>query len=142
MKGITPIISIIILLLITIGLASAAWTYMSGYFQGLTSKVLEMSSASCIGGTQVSFLAGNIGTSNISTASIQILDLDTGSNVVTTWKDLSNAVISSIAPGQSARAFLGGAANCTTAGVSKSCRYEMTITSTTFKQIIPVTCPG
>ncbi|MBI4176279.1 MAG: hypothetical protein HY518_03675, partial [Candidatus Aenigmarchaeota archaeon] len=34
MKAITPIISIIILLLITIALAGAAYTYLSIYFQG------------------------------------------------------------------------------------------------------------
>ena len=37
-KGITPVISIIILLLITISLAGAGWTYMSGYYEAMTAK--------------------------------------------------------------------------------------------------------
>jgi len=49
MKGITPIISIIILLLITIGLAGAAWTYMSGYFSGLTARYIEVGYSYCDG---------------------------------------------------------------------------------------------
>jgi flagellin-like protein len=37
-KGITPIVSTIILLLITIALAGAAWTYMQGYLFSQISK--------------------------------------------------------------------------------------------------------
>jgi flagellin-like protein len=37
-KGITPIISVIILLLITVALAGAAWSYMNGIFTSQTSK--------------------------------------------------------------------------------------------------------
>lgn len=37
-KGITPIISIIILLLITVALAGTAWTYMSGFMGTYTEK--------------------------------------------------------------------------------------------------------
>ena len=37
-KGITPIVSTIILLLITIALAGAAWTYMQGYLFAQISK--------------------------------------------------------------------------------------------------------
>ncbi len=36
MKGITPIVSIIILLLITIGLAASAYTFLSGFMGGYT----------------------------------------------------------------------------------------------------------
>ena len=35
-KGITPIISIIVLLLITVALAGVAWTYLSGYMETYT----------------------------------------------------------------------------------------------------------
>ncbi len=37
-KGITPIISTIVLLLITVALAGAAWTYMSGFMGSYTEK--------------------------------------------------------------------------------------------------------
>jgi len=42
MKGVTPIIAIIILLLITISLAGVAYTYLSGYFTGATAKVIQL----------------------------------------------------------------------------------------------------
>jgi len=41
-KGITPIISIIILLGITVALAGLAWSVLSGYLGGYTEKVFEI----------------------------------------------------------------------------------------------------
>ena len=66
MKGVTPIVAIIILLLITIALAGAAYTYLSGYFQGLTGKVMQMQDFQCIAKTgdtyDVKIIFKNIGT--------------------------------------------------------------------------------
>lgn len=70
-KGITPIISIIILLLITIGLAASAYTFMSGYFGTMTGTSIQVSGV-CVGGTNDYAL---ITVTNIGTASI---DLGTG----------------------------------------------------------------
>jgi flagellin-like protein len=51
-KGITPIISIIILLLITIALAGAAWTYMQGFLFSQISKtfIVPTGGAYCTNG--------------------------------------------------------------------------------------------
>ena len=50
-KGITPIIAVIILLLITVALAGMAWAFLSGYFTGMTAKNIQLIDYSCAGGT-------------------------------------------------------------------------------------------
>ncbi len=69
-KGITPIISIIILLLITIGLAASAYTFMSGYFGTMTGTSIQATGV-CVGGTDDYALitVTNIGTASISMGS-------------------------------------------------------------------------
>lgn len=143
MKGITPIISVIILLLITIGLASAAWTYMSGYMSNLTSRVFETSAPSCIQGTTVTFLVRNAGTGTMSTVNLVGMDLNTGLSVTISWTNVSNQAqtITQIGPGETARATIGSPA-CTTVGMPKTCNYEITIVGTTQKATIPVSCTG
>ncbi|MBI4020481.1 MAG: hypothetical protein HY367_04055, partial [Candidatus Aenigmarchaeota archaeon] len=64
MKGITPIIAIIILLLITIALAGAAYTYLNIYFQGSTAKSISLVDITCNGG-RVSAIITNIGTQSV-----------------------------------------------------------------------------
>ena len=143
MKGITPIISIIILLLITIGLASAAWTYMSGYMTGLLSRALDVSSSpNCIGGTIVSFIVKSIGTNNVGTQSINCLNLDSGATEVLTWQWLNgtNAGTPTLAAGMSIRATITNP--CTTTGNAKTCKYELTLVGTTWKQDLPIYCTG
>lgn len=142
MKGITPIISVIILLLITIGLASAAWTYMSGYMNSLTSRVLEISPASCIGGTQVTFLVRNAGTNNIGGDSINCMNMNSGQPEALTWQNLSGTDVTSpiLNSGSTLRAKI--TSPCTTAGTAKTCTYELTLIGSTWKQSIPVSCTG
>ncbi len=74
-KGITPIIAIIILLLITIGLAATAWTYLSGFMAGYT-KSLTLVDSYCTGGTTSNVILRNTGTEPIS--------LGTGCTIPTT----------------------------------------------------------
>jgi flagellin-like protein len=140
MKGITPIISIIILLLITIGLASAAWTYMSGYMTGLLSRIIEVSTASCISGTQVTFLVKNSGTNNVGISGISNLNLVTGSSEAMTWEHLNGSAATMIGPGETVRAKITNP--CTTTGVPKTCQYELALTGTTWKQQLAVPCTG
>ena len=63
-KGITPIIATVVLLLIAIAIAGAAYTYITGYWGGLTQKALESTSASCTS-TGVVINVRNSGTGNI-----------------------------------------------------------------------------
>lgn len=60
-KGITPIIAIIILLLIVVAIAGSAYTYIMGYYSGLTAKTVELTSVTCTAGT-VTMIVHNIGT--------------------------------------------------------------------------------
>ncbi|MBI4020558.1 MAG: hypothetical protein HY367_04455 [Candidatus Aenigmarchaeota archaeon] len=70
MKGITPVISIIILLLVTISLAGAAYMYVAVYMGSITSKVIQVGDAFCAAG-EANVILNNAGTSDISiTASL------------------------------------------------------------------------
>ena len=64
-KGITPIIAVIILLLITVALAGMAWAFLSGYFTGMTGKTIAVVDYSCIGGTTAQVIIRNSGTQAI-----------------------------------------------------------------------------
>ncbi|HLD78210.1 MAG TPA: archaellin/type IV pilin N-terminal domain-containing protein [archaeon] len=63
-KGITPIIATVVLLLIAVAIAGAAYTYITGYWGGLTQKTLESPSASC-STSGVTLNLRNSGTGNI-----------------------------------------------------------------------------
>jgi len=147
-KGITPIISIIILLLITVGLAASAWTYMSNYMTSLTSKVIEMPTQKCVGGENVMAIVHNIGTQSIKIANdVVILEGDTalgGAEAV--WCNLNETC----PPGTEINTILSGGygkltiAECCggTSGkpCPKTCNYDMIIGGRS--QSITVYCPG
>jgi flagellin-like protein len=66
MKGITPIISIIVLLLITVSLAGAAYIFLGGYMTAYTGKALQVSNPGlCIGNTEAFITVTNMGTQPI-----------------------------------------------------------------------------
>ena len=69
-KAITPVISIIILLLITISLAGTGWTYMSGYYEAMTAKTIKLVEGSARG-NEIMIL--NIGTSEIDQSDLRVL---------------------------------------------------------------------
>jgi flagellin-like protein len=68
-KGITPIIAIIVLLLITVALAGAAWTYLSGVMGTYTEKsfVIPGGGAYCSSAGTITVNIVNTGTSTITT---------------------------------------------------------------------------
>ncbi len=84
-KGITPIIAIIVLLLITVALAGAAWTYLSTYMSGLTGQSVEVRDYFCVGGDMAVILIANTGTIDLQTSEIAIVDMGTGNPVSGTW---------------------------------------------------------
>jgi flagellin-like protein len=67
MKGITPIISTIVLLLITVALAGAAWVYMSGFLGTYTEKsfIIPTGGAYCDSTGQFHVRVVNSGTTKI-----------------------------------------------------------------------------
>ncbi len=60
-KGITPIIAILVILLITIAITGSAWVYISSYYTGMTSEALEITSVDCTGAGATIYIH-NIGT--------------------------------------------------------------------------------
>ena len=123
-KGITPIIAIIVLLLITVALAGAAWSYLSLYWQGLTSKSIEVTSTMCVGsGTAVVFMR-NTGTQSITTSEIAVIDADSGNQVTVNWYDPTGGTLTDniIGTGKVAKF----EATC---GVGNLCSYQIITTA-------------
>ena len=77
MKGITPIIAIIILLLITIALAGVAWTFFQGYLYSMMagSIAIPTGGAYCSNG-RITVQLLNTGQSNITNSDITIARID------------------------------------------------------------------
>jgi archaellum component FlaF (FlaF/FlaG flagellin family) len=72
MKGISTIIASIILVVITIGLISVAYLYMSGLITGATSKNLSLSDAYCDSNTNTIYaLIKNDGTVSVAISDIK-----------------------------------------------------------------------
>lgn len=142
MKGITPIISIIILLLITVGLAAAAWTYMGNYLTTLTAKNIEIPTQKCVNGQDVMVIVHNMGTEAINAdndilvmnGSIALADADI------TWcnlnEDCSSETLTSIDSGGYGKAIIAG---CTTTS-PRTCTYEFVVAGRS--QTVTVYCPG
>ena len=67
-KGVSAIIATILLLMITIALAGAAYIYMSGIVTGRTSKAISILDASCTNNTidTITIVLSNDGTMDIS----------------------------------------------------------------------------
>jgi flagellin-like protein len=81
MKAITPIIAIIVLLLITVALAGAGWTYLSAYWTSMTARQIQVVDAFCIGDNQAKVIIKNIGDGAISTGEIGVIDTASGADI-------------------------------------------------------------
>jgi len=92
LKAITPVISIIILLLITVALAGASWSFISGYWSGMTGKQIEVTDSFCVGGDRGKVFIKNIGSGDIRTADVRVIDKETGIDIT------SEAIWSTKAP--------------------------------------------
>jgi flagellin-like protein len=80
MKGITPIIAIVILLLITVAIAGAGYSYISMYTGGLMNRQVEITGATCTDGL-AKIMIKNIGTDVIDTGDIKVMDSRTGADI-------------------------------------------------------------
>ena len=72
MKGISAVIATILLLLITVTLATVEYLYISNIIGFRTEKTFQLLSPSCTNGT-ISFVVSNQGTKAISNADISII---------------------------------------------------------------------
>jgi len=133
MKGITPIVSIIILLLITIGLSAAAWTYINLYFSSLTTNILDITPMQgCIGNVDATFLVTNRGTQDISISGIKIIESGTITVPEHKWcelKNTNNCGIQTISPGDTVIVQI----KCTVPGTPKTCVYEFMLGGRSYK---------
>ena len=140
-KGITPIISILILLLIAVGLAASAWAYISNYTTGLTGKVVEVSTQDCINGEDGLLVFHNMGTDPINVNEVLILDGDTGSEKTVTWNYVNGTGTPTIMPaGGYARATAPNCCNITAGTCPKVCKYKILVSGKS--QDAMVDCQG
>lgn len=95
-KGITPIIAIIVLLLITVALAGAAWTYLSTYMTELTGQSVEVMDFFCVSGNTAVILVRNAGTTDVLVADITVIDLSDGTVAGGLWTNASGTTITEI----------------------------------------------
>lgn len=95
-KGITPIIAIIVLLLITVALAGTAWTYLSTYMTGLTGQSVEVMDFFCISGDTAVILVRNAGTTDVDVSDITVIDMSDGAVAGGDWTDASGTTITEI----------------------------------------------
>lgn len=104
-KGITPIIAIIVLLLITVALAGAAWTYLSSFWAGMTARNIQVTDAFCVAGVNATIFVRNTGTQDVLVSDVSVINTSNG-NVPTNqqWFQLTgNVNATRISPGQTVR---------------------------------------
>jgi flagellin-like protein len=126
MKGITPIIAIIVLLLITVALAGATWTYLSDYFNRMIAKQIELTDSFCINGNQAVIFVRNMGTQSFSPSSeITVMNASSGTNVAVNWSTADGTALGAgnLEPGKIGRVN-------TTCPSGTLCVYRVTSSST------------
>jgi flagellin-like protein len=94
-KGITPIISIIVLLLITIALAGVAWTYLQGQLLVRTEKAMEVpfNGAWCDSNGEVFVTISNTGTTKILADEFVVETIGTNSAIAMSDIDVKQAAV-------------------------------------------------
>ena len=99
-KGITPVIAIIVLLLITVALAGATWTYLSAYWEGIVGKNIQVMDSYCVAGNNGIILVRNTGTQMINTKDMTVINTTDGKPPTGgSWLDLNGTTVSSMNPG-------------------------------------------
>jgi flagellin-like protein len=155
MKGITPIISIIVLLLITVSLAGAAYMFLSGYMTAYTGRTLQVSNPGyCIGGTEAYIVVTNMGNLPIDLGActgagdisgvvttcgdITVIRTDSGGSMDARFNDTS------ISPSEGTilHSTVFRDTGCTTTGTPKVCRYGFTYAGEQIPTESMVSCNG
>lgn len=99
-KGITPVIAIIVLLLITVALAGATWTYLSSYWDTLVGRNAQVMDSYCVAGDTGVVLVRNTGTKMISTSEMTVINTSDGTTPSGgVWQDLGGSAITEVDPG-------------------------------------------
>ena len=96
MKGISDVIAILLMLVVTVGLVGLAYSYISGVFTARTAVVLSIvADASFCNSTTITVAVRNDGTSPSGTVTLSI----TAPNGANACSSPANPTISSIPPG-------------------------------------------
>lgn len=91
MKGISPIISIIIILFIVIAMAGVASNYLFGYWSGLTAGNIEITANYCTKHEKAHIIIKNIGTTRIKSTDF-IIKSDDDHEIVNGKWDTNNYI--------------------------------------------------
>ena len=137
-KGITPIISILVLVLVTVSLAGASWIFISSYFSGIASKKVEITGAACSGSLATIYLK------NIGTDAININDC-IGENNDYTCGDIALKVTQADDSGMplpwGAKTLGPGQVVGLTSSCSGSCQYKIIQSYSTFPVLVQCSAP-
>ena len=91
MKGITPIIAILVLLLITVALTSMTYQYLMSYMESLIGQNIEVVNTYCYGGTDFVAMVRNIGTKDIPLSKVNVQVEP--STLLGVWMDMAGATL-------------------------------------------------
>ena len=152
MKGITPIISIIVLLLITVSLAGAAYVFLSNYMTGYMGQAIQASGV-CVAGTEAYITITNMGTQAVLLGACNTPGSMTGTSwdcgdltVVRTDGGSMNAYFNgtSIAASQPGQLYKVAFRDpgCTTTGNPVRCTYAFTRAGEIQPVTVTVNCGG
>jgi len=120
MKGVTSTIALIVLLLITVALAGAAWTYLSLFTSSIIENTYDIRDTFCINGDTAVIMLANTGTLDLDVSDISVIDHADGTAIAGDWYDTSGAnVITDIPVGEMGRW------QETTGACSPSCSYRV-----------------
>ncbi len=111
-KGVTPIIAIIVLLLITVALAGVAWTYTSTYFAGLVSQHVEVVDSFYTEDGRGMIVLRNTGTSAIDISDISVIEIETGNYVTDAVEWVITGGGTGISPGETMTARISCSGSC------------------------------
>lgn len=118
MKGISPIIAIIIILLITIAIAGAAYAYISIVWGGMITEAIQITGQTCSAG-RVTIYAKNIGTEALTAADFTV---ERDGTVLTITTDYT--VDATIAQGAGGTITETAATPC---GADNYCKYMLVV---------------
>jgi flagellin-like protein len=117
-KGVSPVIAIVIILLIVVSIAGAAWSYISGYWGGLTRIGIEITNTIC-NGTAVTIYVHNIGTDAINLSKLDItrtVSVSTANAPIYVYEPADGRVV----PGTTGKII---DVNCASDGIERRCTY-------------------
>ena len=138
-KGITPIIATVVLLLVVIAIAGAAYTYITGFWGSLTSRVVQLQSVTCTSAGVIINLR-NVGNANVTITDGS--DVSYAKSVIAGNASASTSFLYTptggvLSPGASG-SVMDQFCSSSVSGTKPTCRYTINAGGTSFEA--QVTC--